>query len=364
MKIRSILLLLCLPLFLSASYLTDRYPSYRYVFSEFDVESGYIYDPEFEMFAKRYETSLKHFYRKSLKRGEGMLSMVRGELLEDGLSDLFLYLSIVESGLSTDIKSSKKAAGLWQFMPKTAKYYNLQVCNGIDERCDPFISTRAAIRHLRSLYRKFGKWYLAVMAYNCGEGRLSRAIKQAGSDELSVLTDDQRHYLPAETRNYIRKILLVAMIGENEMIDFASGTHASDLLQVEVSGGVHLEDIAQRIGMDPRKLKSLNRQFKSGRIPQGDSYAITIPEAYLAAFFLKYDIEQTEKEDTTETIKPHLLSHVVVLGDTLETIARRYHTTAAEIKRANRLESDALTAGAILVIPIAKEDFERLLETE
>jgi len=360
--LKRLVLLLYIPLFLSATSLSEKYPSYRYVFSEFDVDGSYIDDDRFNHFVKTHEKGLHRFYKKALKRGENLLSLVRGELLEDGLSDLFLYLSMVESGLATDVISSKKAVGLWQFMPKTAKYYNLEVCNSLDERCDPFISTRAAIQHLQSLHRKFGRWYLAVMAYNCGEGRLQKAIKKAGTDSLSVLTDDKYRYLPSETRDYIRKILLVAMIGENEMIDFASGTAQTKFAQVEVAGGTDLGFLAQRIGMRPRILKGLNRKFMNGKIPSGrEKYMITIPEDRLPAFYLKYDLETEEK---SVSIKPHLLSHIVVLGDTLRIIAKRYHSTAEEIMKANHLQDDALEVGSILVIPISKEDFERLLETE
>ena len=131
-----------------------------------------------------------------MQRGEMLSPMVKGYLMDQGLSDLFIYLSMVESGLNTDIVSSKKAAGLWQFMPATAQHYKLEVCNGFDERCDPISAAHAAI------------------AYNCGEGRLRRAIREAGSDELGILTDERDKYLPRETRQYIRKILLAAMIGE------------------------------------------------------------------------------------------------------------------------------------------------------
>jgi len=360
--IKTILLICLIPIFLWSVPLQEKYPSYRYVFSEFDIDESYIENQDFEIFVRKYEKSLEHFYRNALKRGDTLLSMVRGELLSYGLSDLFLYLSIVESGLNSDITSPKKAVGLWQFMPATAKHYNLEVCNSIDQRCDPFASTKAAIKHLWHLHHIFGKWYLAVMAYNCGEGRMQNAIEKAGTDMLSVLTDEHQRYLPAQTRDYIRKILLIAMIGENDMIDFASNTMQHGVVQVEVPAGTDLNQVAKSIGMELRKLKSLNRQFPKGKIPKGKkNYVITIPEAYLAAFYLKFDAEISK--DTIEE-KPHLLSHTVILGDTLDTIAAHYHSSVAAIKHVNRMEDDMLEVGRILVIPISKESFERLLDAQ
>ena len=160
--------------------ITDKYPSYAYVFAEFGVDESYIYDRDFEQFVLQNEKKIKAFYKRSLSRGKDLLPMMKGYLMDDGLSDLFIYLSMIESGFSPAIVSPKKAVGLWQFMPATAKHYNLSVYNTFDERYDPISSTNAAINYLNKLHRQFGKWYLAAIAYNCGEGRLEKAIKKSG----------------------------------------------------------------------------------------------------------------------------------------------------------------------------------------
>jgi membrane-bound lytic murein transglycosylase D len=213
---------------------------------------------------------------------------------------------------------------------------------------------------LKRLHSIFGKWYLAVMAYNCGEGRLKRALQRAKTDELTILLDHQAGYLPKETREYIQKILLVAMIGENEMIDFASGKAEEDFVRVDVAGGTDLEKLAVCIGMDPRQMRGLNRQFKKGKIPITKEYfTIMIPEEMMAVFYLQCNMEEKEK-----VFKPHLLSHIVKLGETLESIAKKYNSSAGEIKRANRMNDDSLVEGSILVIPISENDFEQRLKQE
>ncbi len=292
---RKLLFALLLSVGLQASPLTETFPAYAYVLSEFDIDTGYIYDSDFQRYASAHEKQMRRFYKKSLKRGEELTRVVRGALLDDGLSDLFLYISMVESGMKTDAVSSRKAVGLWQFMPKTAAYYSLDVEGSVDERCDPFCATEAAMRHLEHLHERFGRWYLAVMAYNCGEGRLQKAIERAQSDDLAILVDDDAKFLPKETRDYIRKILLLALIGESETV------------------------------------------FE---VPQ------------------KSDKGAGDNKESVPAVLTHLLSHKVAMGETLGSVASKYGSSAAAIKRVNGLESENLSLGQILLVPVARERFE------
>ncbi len=347
-----------IPLLLSAASLSEKYPVYSYVFSEFDVDESYIDNDDFIRFVQQNEKSIKRLYARSMERGAVLSPMVKGYLMDKGLSDLFIYLSMVESGLSTDIVSSKKAVGLWQFMPATAQHYKLDVCNSFDERCDPVSATNAAISYLNKLHTQFGKWYLAAIAYNCGEGRLEKAIRKAGSDELDILTDERDKYLPGETRRYIRKILLAAMIGESRYLDCAADTDAGkERVQVEVSGGCDLKKLARTLEMKPDTLMGMNRQFKQGIVPKDKAvYSLTIPEEKMIPFYLKYELKTQEKK-----IKPHLISHVVKMGDTLESIARQYHSSIDEINAANKLESEFLILDSLLLVPVSRETFEAML---
>ena len=356
--IKIVFMVLFLPVYVFSTSLIEKYPSYDYVFSEFEVDEAYIFDVDFEKFVLYNEKKIKLFYERSMKRGDALLPLIRENLMDDGLSDLFIYISMVESGFSPAIISPKKAVGLWQFMPATAKHYNLSVCNSFDERCDPVSSTNAAIVYLRKLHKQFGRWYLAVMAYNCGEGRLGKAIKQANSDELHVLIDNDAKYLPLETREYIKKILLIAMIGEGEMLDFEprSSMESNNIVQVEVLGGTKLNQLAKLIGMKTPALQNLNKQFKKGLIPKEKKlYKIMIPEDKMVNFYMQYEFPEEKK-----MIKPHLLSHYVKLGETPQSIAKQYHTTSEEIKIVNRLNDDMLELDKLLLIPVSQKLFEDL----
>jgi membrane-bound lytic murein transglycosylase D len=221
------------------------------------------------------------------------------------------------------------------------------------------------MEHLRRLHKKFGKWYLAIMAYNCGEGRLAKAIKKAGSNELYILIDDRDKYLPKETRDYIRKILLIAMIGESETLDFSSSVSRqnSGLYEVKVSSDSKLKEIATLIGMDFKELCKLNKQYKNGILPQNKSlYKIVIPEDKMMTFYMKY--EDNLNNSKKRVVKPNLLSHYVVLGETVKSLAKQYNSSSEEIMLVNNLKNDLLTVDELILIPVTQELFEKMLSEE
>jgi len=340
---------------LSANYITHKYPAYAYVLSEFDIKDAYIYDDEFNDFVKQNHKSLERTYKKSIKRGELLVPLIKRKLIENYLSDLLVYVSIVESGLVSDIRSHKKAVGLWQFIPSTAKKYQLQIDNYLDDRCDPDISTQTAIKHFKYLYKKFGKWYLAILAYNCGEGRVSHAIKSAKSTELSILISDKNKYLPKESRDYIRKILLMAFIGESKNNWFK--VDYPDIVSVEVGAKTNLKKIAKLLGMPFKKLMSLNARYKRHILPDKYyRYTLNIPENKMITFYKKYQMPPKIIK------KSFFISYHVKLGDSLKFIAKKFDTTIEDIQIANHLEEEYLSVGQLLIIPTNEPKINKKLK--
>jgi membrane-bound lytic murein transglycosylase D len=341
--------------------LEEKYPSYNYVFNEFDVDASYLYDDAFASFAAQNEKKLRSFYRRSLDRGQEILPTMQGLLVEDGVSDLFIYLSMVESGFSSEAVSPKKAVGLWQFMPATAKRFNLDICSAYDERCDTVSATSAAINYLNTLHKLFGKWYLAALAYNCGEGCVQRAISRAGTDDLSILTDGHLKYLPPETRDYIKKILLVAMIGENVTLGFADDrgdTPEERLIQVDVAAGTSLKKIAALLKMKENRLLKLNSALKDGLVPDDKPLSkIMIPIEKMYAFYLRYESPEKKKAENA-----HMISHYVRMGETVKSIAALYEAQSDEIRASNHLKNDVLTLDSFLAIPVSQKIFEKISE--
>ena len=290
------------------NYISDKYPTYNYVLSQFGVDSNYIYNNSFKKFVIEKEKSLARFYKNSLKRGKDYIPTFKYMLRDDGLSDLFIYMSMVESGFNPNAISSKKAVGIWQFMPSTARHYNLSVNKYIDERYNPISSTTAAIKYLKKLKKDFGKWYLAIMAYNCGEGRVAKAIKKAGSDDIVVLLDKNQKYIPKETRDYVKKILLLSMIGENNPnnldIPLAFKSKENTIInyddegtaEVFVKRGTNLSILAQIIGVDKNILSRMNTHIQNQDSLVEEITNITIPKDKLAQFYLLYDIDNSQED--------------------------------------------------------------------
>ncbi len=342
--------------------IVEKYPSYSYVFSEFNIDEEYVYNSNFNSFVQQNHNKYKNFYQHSVRRGGYLVPTFKSLLIQDGLSDLFVYLSMVESGFQTDALSPKQATGLWQFMEATAKQYKLDINSNFDERLDPILATNAAMRYLHKLYGDFGKWYLVMMAYNCGEGRLQKAIERAGSDRLEILMDNQKGYIPKETRIYINKILLLSMIGENITLGFGelkedlTMLYGDEIVQVEVEAGENIASIAKSISIDPKELLNINHHFKQGSIPVVlPYYMMNIPSAKVIDFYTSYLL----KKELAKENQNHFISHIVISGENIEQIASKYKVSIGELIVANSLKKLLLSQGDMLIIPVTEDIFTK-----
>lgn len=122
-------------------------------------------------------------------------------------------LPFIESAFNPQAVSGAKAAGMWQFMPATGKYFSLKQNVFRDDRRDVLASTKAALDYLQKLHRMFGDWHLALAAYNWGEGSVGRAI--AKNQREGLATDYSSLNMPDETRNYVPKLMAVKNIVAN-----------------------------------------------------------------------------------------------------------------------------------------------------
>jgi hypothetical protein len=154
----------------------------------------------------------------SLERGRALRPMMEAELEAAKMPKILHYLSMIESGYQTKIRSSAGARGLWQFMPATARAYGLKVSSRVDERTDPKKSTKAAAHYLRDLAFEFGgdALLLAIASYNKGENGMRRALKKLDDPRTDrnywVLVE--RNLIPRETRDYVPRLVAAAVMGE------------------------------------------------------------------------------------------------------------------------------------------------------
>lgn len=284
------------------------------------------------------------------------IPIIRSMIVQAGIPQEFLFLAMAESGFSSRAYSKKRAVGIWQFMPYTAKDLGLVINDYIDERRDPIKSTQAAIKYLQFLYNATGEWYLAAMAYNCGLGRLKKAIERAGSSKLEVLLDEQEKYLPGETRQYIRTILSMSLAFSNTQKmqsvnrEYLLNRGAFDTLaQVQVKGGTLLASIAASAGMSLADIKKYNRHLTYNFLPQSSKqYAIYIPYDRLAYF------KQNFNPHTVATA--NFIFHKVKKGESLASIAKKYGISMEELKLSNNFSSkQTIFANQKIIIPILQK---------
>ena len=140
-----------------------------------------------------------------IDRSSQYIEMARDEFRTAGLPEDLVWLAHVESVWHAEARSPAAAAGIWQFIPRTATDYGLTVEAGNDERFDAHKQTRVAATYLRDLYTIFGDWALAMAAYNCGEPRVMEAVVKNGRANFWEL--HEKNLLPKETLNYVPKIL-------------------------------------------------------------------------------------------------------------------------------------------------------------
>jgi len=328
----------------------DDYTKEIQILKSLDIDIAFLKDPVFLSMKNNigiYKT--KHFLRV-LEDGRTFIPIIRQMITKAGIPKAFLYLAMAESNFSAKARSRSRAVGLWQFMPKTAKLLGLKVDRYIDERKDPIKSTKIAIKYLKFLHKRFGKWYLAAIAYNCGEGKLSRIIKKLGSDDLNLLLDGRKKYLPKESRMYIRKIVMMANLSNDE--DFIAENNADHLMNrgstfalatVDVKGGVSLSSIGESIHLSAKTLKEYNPQLKYYFTPPYDKkYTIYIP-------YNKYSLFQKNYKPTKNNRKFYV--YFIKRGDSLYKIGKKFGIPYKVIKDFNHLKSNFLKLGKKLIIP-------------
>ena len=295
-KIKKIIFLLFAFNIYSHADLTREFPSYSYVLNEFDLDSSYIHNQEFQNFVYKNKDMYRERFRVAVGRGQLIVPTMKEMMYKSGITPLFLYLSMTESAFKTQAKSTSKAGGLWQFMAPTGREQKLTINETIDERYDPIKSTYAAVDYLYKIRDGLDKWYLAAMAYNCGQGCVKRAVKKAGTKDLATLINPRDAFLPAETRKYIKKILLFSMIGENYLFKRDNNLgeaiyrmNKDSLTPVRLRGGDNLQQLASMLRMDYRVLKRTNMHLKRDFVPQGSNVMVNIPTSKLNMFRAVYN---------------------------------------------------------------------------
>ncbi|MFM7841828.1 MAG: transglycosylase SLT domain-containing protein, partial [Nitrospira sp.] len=267
-----------------------------------------------------------------------------------------VFLSLVESGFNPKAYSRARAAGPWQFMQATGKSYGLRVDDYVDERRDPIKSTVAAARYLRDLYDLFGTWPLAMAAYNAGERKIQRALKQARAESFWEIA--QTKFIKPETREYVPRFMAAAIIAKNPD-QYGFETAATEMHQFEeiiISRPLHLKAIAAAADLSYDELRRLNPELRRDVTPPDDrAYHLKVPvgshgtteQAVAAIKTWTGPVVVTRPPKAAETTPRW---YRVQMGDSLSTIAKRFHLTVDKLKERNKLSGRSIKVGQMLLI--------------
>jgi membrane-bound lytic murein transglycosylase D len=290
----------------------------------------------------------KAIVETGLRRSGRYRDMISRVLREEGVPQDLIYLAQAESAFQPLALSRAGARGIWQFVPWRGNEYGLKRSWWVDERQDPEKATRAAAQHLRDLYGLFGDWYLAMAAYNCGPGNVQKGVERTGYADFWELY--RRNVLPRETKNYVPIILALTLIAK----DAAHYGVQTDLDQpvpsdvVKPGRAIDLRLVAETIDVDAETLRSLNPSLLRMATPDDPFFELHLPKGMAQKFSAEIADIPPEKWVSWRR-------HRVEAGETLTSLAKKYHVTAPAIAAANSLgRSDVLSPGDKLIIPASQ----------
>ncbi|OGP69476.1 MAG: hypothetical protein A2Y80_06390 [Deltaproteobacteria bacterium RBG_13_58_19] len=223
-----------------------------------------------------------------LKRAHRYFPEVVQKLQAQRLPEDLKYVVLVESDLRFRAKSPAGAQGPWQFMLPTAQRFQLKTNETVDERLHFTAATDAALRYLKSLHDLFGNWPLAIAAYNCGEGRVQKALAAQGVNNFYHLS------LPEETERYIYRILAAKIVleapaqyGYEIPPDELYPPSDYDEVEFVISKDVPLRRLADACGSYFKAVRDLNPWIKTDSLPPG-AYRLKIPKGSAPRFHEAY----------------------------------------------------------------------------
>lgn len=304
---------------------------------------------------------VKHptYLNRVAKRAEPFLHYILQELEKHNMPVEISLLPIVESAFDPFAYSHGRASGMWQFVPGTGKRFGMKQNWWYDGRRDVVASTQGAIDYLKYLHKFFnGDWLLALAAYNSGEGRVRRAVRN--NARKNKPTDFWSLDLPKETRAYVPKLLALVDIikrPEDFNIKLYKIENKALLTKVDIGSQLDLAKAAQLSQLSLAELQRLNAGFNRWATDPDGPHYLLIPKN-------KEDIfkEKLAKLPTNERLS--WKRYEIKSGDSLGKIANKFHTSISLIKQVNKLKNSQIRAGKHLLIPVATKSLDQYILSE
>jgi len=315
----------------------------------------------------RVQTGLADRFREGLVRSGRWEPHIRDQLTQAGVPAALAALPHVESSFNPEARSFVGAAGLWQFTAGTGRQF-MMINDAVDERRDPFRSSEAAARLLRSNYRELGSWPLAITAYNHGVGGMRRAVRETGTTDIEAII--RRYTGPAfgfASRNFYVSFLAAGEVERDAERYFGSVRRDDPEPYATVSLPHHLRvgTLVRVTGVTPETLRTYNPALLppvwAGRQPAPRGYPLRLPPgvSLQEATELLAAVPPAERAGTPTAAVAG--GHRVRPGETLSGIAARYGVAAATLARLNGLSSsDLIRAGQLLTVPGSSGDLPTL----
>jgi membrane-bound lytic murein transglycosylase D len=346
--------------------------------SPFNIE----YNQGLENIIKSFLKNRKKSFERLMGTSEYYFPLFEEALAKQNVPLEIKYLAIVESALNPKAVSKMGATGLWQFMYQTGKQYGLKIDSYVDERSDPLRASEAAAQYMTNMYKIFGDWDLVLASYNSGPGNVAKAIRRSGGQQNYW---NIRKNLPKETQGYVPAFLATMYIYEYHkehgiVPNRASVKHfATDTIMIKKQ--MTFKQISDLLDVPVAQLQVLNPSYKLNVIPfyHDQNHYLRLPQEKIAVFasnedqiyaYTQYELNKREKpfqiekamavKDTANyTIQkialPKTSYYKVKRGDNLSMIASKYDVDVSDIKKWNKLKSNALVYGKSLKIVIGAD---------
>jgi len=331
---------------------------WEYMIFNSDYKKDFILDQKTLSYINRHIQDLEKF-NDYLNKSYYFIYYVIQELEAANLPVELALIPFIESNYDPFSISPSGAVGLWQFMPKTGRIFNLEKSWWSEDRHDPFRSTHAAIGYFKYLFERFDNdIYLALAAYNAGPTYLDRQIKK--NYRRGMDTDFWSLSLNSQVTEYIPKYVALREVvfnSEKYNVNLPFVPVESVVQKIEIPGQVEILTLSEYLDIKPELIYKLNAGYtKWASAPKDKSiFYVPIEKTFLL------DSPDSPFENVNQI---NWISHVVVSGDSLWKLAKKYDTEVRIIKEINYIDSDLLSINDTLLIPLSKSKSNNFIPYE